>query len=785
VTTLTALRCDDSRRRDDAAAAGLNGIDHLEVVSADQRTLAVHMLLALPGQPGGPATPALTPEQVRVDGGVRVLGVRVTGVSASGSVLTVTVDRAGDFSPYTLRLVASPGTEAPPAGFDPALAAQEFSFKAGCPSPYDCEQPPPAGLPRAASPVIDYLARDYAGLVRLLTDRLSLTGAGTDASPADGYTALVELLADLGDRLSYEQDAVGTEAYLGTARSRVSLRRHARLLDHQVDDGANAGTWVHVEVTPGGALDGQVLPAGTLVLSGGGGSPPGLPPGEVEAQVRAGALVFETADTLVPSAARNRIALHTWSDADCVLPAGSTAVSLVGGGGLTLAPGDLLVLEEERSPLTGSAADADPAHRHLVTLTDVAASVDPVTGVAVLTVGWSAAQALPVDLVVSARVEGAGPPVATAAARANVVRVDHGRRVQLAEPLAVPTQTDRPFRPWLDLADLALVPAPDGSGALVPALELDDGETVWVAALDLLGAAPDDPLVVVEMEHGHRPRLRFGDGRFGRRPAPGTVFTLRARVGTGPAGNVGADALSRLVTATPAAVLRVHNPLPATGGRAPESRDRVLTDAPATLRRQERAVTAADWVEVAQRHPAVQRAHARLRWTGSWWTVLVAVDRVGGGSVLADAALAAELRSHLDRFRMAGTDVRLVDPLLVPLDLQVEVSVEAGYYRSEVARAVRAALSPGPHPDGSLGLFHPDRLTFGQHLYLSAVHAAIGSVPGVRCADVIACHRLGQQPADELTSGVVRVAAGEVLRLDDDPARPEHGRLRVDATGGV
>jgi hypothetical protein len=102
-----------------------------------------------------------------------------------------------------------------------------------------------------------------------------------------------------------------------------------------------------------------------------------------------------------------------------------------------------------------------------------------------------------------------------------------------------------------------------------------------------------------------------------------------------------------------------------------------------------------------------------------------------------------------------------------------------------VARAVRAALSPGPHPDGSLGLFHPDRLTFGQHLYLSAVHAAIGSVPGVRCADVIACHRLGQQPADELTSGVVRVAAGEVLRLDDDPARPEHGRLRVDATGGV
>ena len=56
---------------------------------------------------------------------------------------------------------------------------------------------------------------------------------------------LVELLAYVGDYLSYYQDAVGTEAYLGTARQRISVRRHARLVDYQLHEGCNARAWVH------------------------------------------------------------------------------------------------------------------------------------------------------------------------------------------------------------------------------------------------------------------------------------------------------------------------------------------------------------------------------------------------------------------------------------------------------------------------------------------------------------------------------------------------------------
>ena len=61
---------------------------------------------------------------------------------------------------------------------------------------------------------------------------------------------LVELLAYSADQLSYYQDAVATEAYLGTARRRASVRRHARLVDYAMHDGANARAWVVVGPAP-------------------------------------------------------------------------------------------------------------------------------------------------------------------------------------------------------------------------------------------------------------------------------------------------------------------------------------------------------------------------------------------------------------------------------------------------------------------------------------------------------------------------------------------------------
>ena len=142
---------------------------------------------------------------------------------------------------------------APPAGIDPALAQVDFSFKVDCPSDFDCQ--PRRGLParrRRPRPAIDYLAQDYASFRRLMLDRLSmLMPDWRERNPADLGVALVELLAFRGDELSYYQDAVATEAYLGTARRRVSVRRHARLVDYALHDGCNARAWVAFEADGG------------------------------------------------------------------------------------------------------------------------------------------------------------------------------------------------------------------------------------------------------------------------------------------------------------------------------------------------------------------------------------------------------------------------------------------------------------------------------------------------------------------------------------------------------
>src|SRR5688572_12975753 len=112
----------------------LNGIQYLEVAPG-QRRLEVHFVHPLTLVPAAP----LQPSNVEIQGGVRVRDPQVTGVSSSGKLLSVDVASAGDFSIYTLRLVANAGVGAPPEGIDPGLAQIEFRFKVDCPSDFDCK----------------------------------------------------------------------------------------------------------------------------------------------------------------------------------------------------------------------------------------------------------------------------------------------------------------------------------------------------------------------------------------------------------------------------------------------------------------------------------------------------------------------------------------------------------------------------------------------------------------------------------------------------------------------
>lgn len=236
--------CEENRRALVDAHPSLNGIDHLEVLDLDappgsprQRTLLVRLLKPVPA--------GLSPDNLSISGGERIRQVRVEWLGIASAppaqanaaeqalllaldepdhVLVVRTDSDGDHSTYSLLLHQAGALDTPLADFDPRLSAVDFAFKVECPSDFDCKPQHNCPEPLAPATDINYLARDYASLRRLVMDRLARQMPGwRDRSPADLVTTLGELIAYVGDLQHYQLDAVATEAYLHTARQRSAL----------------------------------------------------------------------------------------------------------------------------------------------------------------------------------------------------------------------------------------------------------------------------------------------------------------------------------------------------------------------------------------------------------------------------------------------------------------------------------------------------------------------------------------------------------------------------------
>lgn len=815
----TQYFCKKAQRRGQVLAARgagghpvLNGIDFLEVTSADQKTLTLTFLFNLPGQPNGvPATPALDQSSIVIEGGVRITGITVQSVTTAGNALTIKVNAAGDFSTYTLRLVKGGGDANAPGGFDPQLASVDFSFKVQCPSDFDCKPVdacPPPSWPQAD---INYLAKDYASFRQLILDRMARTLPDwQERNLADIGIALVELLAYAGDQLSYHQDAVATEAYLGTARRRISVRRHARLLDYPMHDGCNARALVFFECTGGAGVN---VPAATLLLSQT-NAPRGLfPEAKKEAALDQGSQPFETLFAITARAALNSLDFYTWGDEQCCLPKGATKATLVdNGASALLSAGDLLLFEEVVGPGTGFSADANPAHRHVVRLTSVVASTDPLIAstdpaknAKVIEIAWDPTDALPFPLCLSAMVENQAISKVSVA-RGNLVLADQGMTAPV-EKLPEISANPGPYRPQLQNSGLTFRVAYDDKLArtlpvtgiflqdphqALPDITLRQNGTTWTPVRDLLSSAHNAPNFVAETDDGEIPSLRFGDGILGSKAVSGLQATYR--IGNGRSGNVGADAIAHAVTTAISpltGISDVRNPLPAQGGVDAETLDQVRSFAPWAFRTQERAVTEADYAEVAQRFSEVQRAQATLRWTGSWHTMFITVDRKGGLPV--DDAFRSRLRNFLEQFRLAGYDLEIEAPLFVSLDIAFTVCVAPGYFPGTVRGALLDAFSDRDLPDGRRGFFHPDNLTFGQPVYLSQIVAAALQVPGVRGVDTDDVpplspnhfRRWGQRSHGETAAGQINMARLEIARLDNDRNRPENGKIDFLMEGGI
>jgi predicted phage baseplate assembly protein len=204
--------------------------------------------------------------------------------------------------------------------------------------------------------------------------------------------------------------------------------------------------------------------------------------------------------------------------------------------------------------------------------------------------------------------------------------------------------------------------------------------------------------------------------------------------------------------------------------------------APVAFRTQQRAVNARDYAEVAERHKGVQRAAATFRWTGSWRTVFLTVDRLGGAEV--DKDFKDEMRRHLERYRMAGHDVEIDGPIYVALEIGMRICVKSDSFRSHVKAALLEIFSNHLSPDGRRAVFHPDHFTFGQPVYLSRLYSAAQSIEGVNSVEITKFQRRGERSTKALNSGKLDLERLEIARLDNDPNFPERGVFHLTLKGG-
>ncbi|HKI45337.1 MAG TPA: baseplate J/gp47 family protein [Balneolales bacterium] len=739
-------------------------------------------------------------------------------------VLRLHTDQPGDFSWYHLKI--------DDARIDPYYNDVPFSFKANCPSDLDCARPPHECPPdELVDFPVNYLARDFWSYRTALLDFASLRYPDwKDRLEADAGMMMVELMSAVADEMAYYQDRVAGEAYLESATQRRSIRRHARLVDYHMHDGLGAFAWLDFTIDSGA----DTIAAGEKVFA--------FSDQNLRVCFETGKGILETVSgTSYPvNAAINDMLPHSWDEDQVCLPVGTTemylqtdlSASLVFDDfvqdaftGVTI-PGKWILLQ------TIPANPAQPVRRQVVRVTHIEASIDPVSNQPITLIRWQPEHALRNEFDMEAlHIRGNIIPATAGETREVffiVDRDDDQLTTAAINALDAKLVADVVYRLGHDGTDAPRFTLPDSQTRqlvylgdkpsdgrpeiVLEELQFDGANWVpsgkfWDWHRSLVGVSSSLPLdnhftlddgswqrVVSYQRIGETflhddyamdagVTIRWGDGEFGRVPDTNTVFSVRYRLGSGRYDNLPAGSLTSLGS-TPANVSGVTNPLPSAGGADRETATelrQVATEAFRALTY--RAVKPGDYAEAAERLPWVQKAGAQFRWSGSWLTAFVTADPKG--KVILEPRDRFDMLNQENRFRQAGREVALLDPVYADIDLEIEVCVKPDAYGGEVKQRVMLMLMGRKGVNPIEGFFSPDHFTFGTLLERSVLEAAIQAVPGVRAVEAISFRRRGWFGWRVFVESCYNPGINSIIRIQNDPAFPERGIIRLYTNGGL
>jgi hypothetical protein len=771
-------------------SSSVNGVDFVTVDGADPRILYVHFLNAVPVAAAGLAATITGGDSLPSVPVAAINGAADWGTDAEGRpLLTLRAVVEGDFSDYLLTLTGAPA-------LDLMFATSRFSFRANCPSDFDCA-PPPLTCPPDETPLppIDYLAKDFLSFRQALLDYSALRyPEWSERSEADFGLMFAEALSAAADELSYLQDRVAAEAALETATQRRSLVSLARLVDYEPRPATSATTWLQLDVSAP-----QAMAPGARIYAA-------LPDG-ARAPFEVGTGLNDAATYPVSNLWNFGLQPYWFDDDEQCWPQGATDLWITGVGyGFTA--GQALLIQTD---LPGESL------RQIVHLTEdgVEASDELFGPTAVTHIVWGPDEALPRGLDLTRTLLGGNIVPATQGARvsedfavgqAPAIAPDVALAIARRGPNGDDAEPNWIYRYPLGQAPLAWLAGANPDQAPTPEIVLTQtapASRVWSfapggllesQATDLAFALDPVAWRAVGFTNAGRPNqydidgdggdtLRFGDDVFGAAPSDQDLFQVAYRVGVGAAGNVAADTVSQVDPPSAGVILAARNPFPITDGADAESPAHIVRMAPQAFRAvQFRAVRPEDYEAAAETLPWVQKAGTCFRWTGSWATVFTAVDPRGAEQIALDQEI--QLVELLNRRRLAGYESYAPNPVYLSVDLQIEVCALSGWLDGDVEAGVLDRLGGATRADDSAGFFFADRFSFGSPLYRSRLEAAVQAVPGVAGVRQVLYRQRGTFAGFIDLPEVLTPAPSQILRVDNDPSWPERGVIRVIVEGG-
>ncbi len=754
------------------------GIKYIEINKDDRTKLTVHFL-----EPVKDDNELINPKSYDITGGSRIQ-VKVNKVVKSSDSVVLHLDKEGDFSIYTLEIKNIKTSDDKP--IDPFFKAKKFSFKLYCDSEFDCRKTEEAEALTAVSDTqtIDYMAKDFDSFRRALIDLIpSKIPAWIDISEADFGIAMLEMFAHVADQLSYYQDRVANESYLKTATQRFSVKNHADLIDYKMHNGAAATTYIYFFAKKEKR---DLIPKGFRIEGGG--------------------VVFELDEDTVVDDKLHEMTFYTWDNRDCYLPKGSTHAVLKKDYTNLLAKDDLILIKDAQK---NKEHYINPWRREVVRLTEnpkkqyIKEPPDPSNALTEIT--WSEPLKYEYCLDNDATI-----------ACGNIAKASHGERIA-NEELKEQDLDEIGGRLTFTLkhAPLTYVARNDDLSEAEPEIEVKVNGTVWKTPEievevdgklvkkrgDMLDSGRFDQHYTVTTDNEGYGIVSFGNGQFGQRPPQGSIIEVSYRVGCGAAGNVGRDTLT-IIREKNESIDYVTNPVPATGGRDPESIEEVKMNAPKSIKKdlfKYRAITPEDYEMAAKSYTEngmrkIARAKARFIWTGSWYTVFVSVDPVG------TEKLPDELKNNLEKFlnerKLAGYDLKVMSAVYVPVEIKLKICVKPIFFVRDVKEALNQALSNKALANGKKGFFHPDNFTFGEHVRASKLYDAVENIQGIDSVEIITFKRLREPTVFEpskkkdtatlnnLEKGYIFMGEIEIAQLNNDRNYPEKGMLKLELEGG-